>query len=100
MSSIERILDCSGWCDNVLTHPLIYKFSDVNRGKPQKICYDTMKENTISYAHIVGWACIGVAGFMALICICNLCICFSPEKRSMKMRDRLVVRDGNYYRPA
>ena len=41
--SVEHTFDCSKWCNDSGSN-LFFKFSDVNRGRPQSYCYDEMKE--------------------------------------------------------
>jgi len=38
----------------------------------------------------VGIAAFVTAGFMLLVCMCNLCICCHPDRRSLKMQDRFA----------
>jgi hypothetical protein len=45
LEGLENALDCSGWCDTSGLTPLLYQFSDVNRGKPKS----TEKKTTCYY---------------------------------------------------
>lgn len=99
MGGIEEAFDCSGWCSNSQT-PLLHKLYDINTGKPASFCYDTMKDNLGRYGHIIGIAAFGVSAFLLLVCLCNLCICCSPERKKMPLRSRFVYNDGGYYRVA
>lgn len=101
MGSIEEMLDCSGWCyDNGLTtSPIIYQFSDVNDGKPKTNgCYSTMKLNLEKYGHVIAIAAFSVFAFLFLLMIVNVCICCSPDRRSLPLRERFVYNDRGYYR--
>ena len=97
LGSVEDALDCSNWCPTS-TDPIIYKFSNVNDGKPHSTCYETMKTNLEKYGDIIGISAFGVTAFLLLVCICNLCICLSPERRKMPYQQRFVYNDGGYYR--
>ena len=99
LGEIEEALDCSGWCP--LNQPvLLHKFSDINTGKPASFCYDTMKDNLGKYGDIIGIGAFGVSAFLLLVCLCNMCICCSPERKKMPLRSRFVYNDGGYYRVA
>ena len=98
LQSIESAFDCVGWCDTPYIWP-IYVFSDVNNGKPKVSCYSTMKSKLEEYGSVLGICCLVSAGFLLLVCICGLCICCSPSRRSMPYSTRFVVNDGGYYRP-
>ena len=39
---METQLKCSGWCEN--TSSLFYRFTDVNKGKPEGVCYKKLSE--------------------------------------------------------
>ena len=97
LGAVEESLDCSNWCANSFD-PIIYKFSSVNDGKPKDFCYDTMKTNLEKYGNIIGITAFAVSFFLLLVCLCNLCICCTPERRSMPMSKRFVYNDGGYYR--
>jgi hypothetical protein len=78
---------------------LIYTFSNVNNGHPKTTCYDNMKDKVYTYGNVVGIAAFVAAVFMMLVCICGLCICCAPDRRSQPMASRFIVNDGGYYRP-
>lgn len=101
MNSIETLLDCSMWCGTPETQGLnlIYRFSDVNRGKPTNFCYDAMKEGLNTYAHIIGIAAFIASGFLFVMCMCNIFICCHPSRRDMSLRQRFTyMREGEYAR--
>lgn len=81
LEAVEDILDCSMWCNGTSDINLLYRFSDVNKGKPQKFCYDALKDAVNSYSHIIGIAAFAVSTFLLLMCLCNICICCHPERR-------------------
>lgn len=98
LNSIESAFDCSGWCQTSYIWPL-YSFSDVNKGKPKVACYDTMKSKLDEYGSVIGISFLVSAGFLLLVCICGLCICCAPSRRSLPYSSRFVVNDNGYYRP-
>jgi hypothetical protein len=99
LEGIEKLLDCSMWCEGTSDFNLIYRFSDVNRGKPEKFCYPAMSDAVNSYAHIIGVAAFAVSGFLLLMCLCNLCICCHPSRRDLGLQQRFVYQyDGAYQR--
>ena len=93
LTGIEQFLDCSLWCDEISDPNLIYRFSDVNRGKPQKFCYDAMKNAVNSYSHLIGIAAFAVSGFLLAMCLCNICLCCHPSRKDMSLRQRFVYQD-------
>jgi len=45
MGNVEKLLECSLWCSDPDTYAvsnLIYRFGDVNNGKPSYYCYDRL----------------------------------------------------------
>lgn len=58
---LENRYDCTGWCIN--TKNLFYRFSDVNRGKPQFSCYLRISERLnyyVKYAAIIAFVIAGL----------------------------------------
>ena len=43
LGALEKAFECAGWCDAMPAYNLIYRFSDVNRGKPKGYCYNIVK---------------------------------------------------------
>lgn len=72
----------------------------MNRGKPESYCYTEMKDKLDSYGHIIGLSAFGVAAFLLLVGLSNFYICCSPDRRSLRYRDRFVINDNGYYRAA
>lgn len=97
LEAVETSLECSGWCEEQWRP--YYTFSNVNNGKPKNSCYKTMKDKFSEYGSIVGLASFIAAAFMMLVCICGLCVCCAPERRSAPFSSRFVVNDGGNYRP-
>jgi hypothetical protein len=108
VGELESLLKCSDWCnDGTGTEPnLIYRFNDVNSGKPEDFCYDILFTyfNDFSYYGKIGFFTGGAVLFVMFAC--NMYLCCSPKRRKRKnMRDRfmLVVESGDddddgYYR--
>ena len=57
-----------------------------------------MKNTLDSYGHIIGLSAFGVTLFLLLVGLSNLYICCSPDRRTLRYRDRFVVNDGGNYR--
>jgi hypothetical protein len=100
LQGVESLLDCSFWCDGVSDTNLVYRFSDVNRGKPQKFCYTAMKEAVNSYSMVIGIGALAVSGFLLLMCLCNICLCCHPSRKDLSLRQRFVYQhEGRYQQP-
>lgn len=97
LQAAEEGFDCSGWCSNAYWP--VYSFSNVNNGKPKATCYDTMKDKLSQYGGIVGISAFVASAFLLLVCICGLCVCCAPERRSLPYSSRFVVNDNGSYRP-
>lgn len=93
LGSIESAFRCSGWCEG--DNRLIYSFSNVNNGKPLYPCYNIMREKAGEFGNTIGIAAFISAAFFMLICVCGLLVCFSPERKSLAMNQRLTRNYGN-----
>jgi hypothetical protein len=103
ISELELLLQCSDWCNDGTDPNLIYRFNDINGGKPHDYCYPRLVTffNDFSYYGKLGFFVGG--GVLFLMFACNMYICCSPQRRKRKnMRERfmLVVEsdDDGYYR--
>lgn len=104
IGELESLLKCSDWCQSSDPN-LIYRFNDVNSGKPENFCYPRLVTffDDFSYYGKVGFFTGGAVLFVMFAC--NMYLCCSPERRKRKnMRERfmLVVEsnedDDSYYR--
>jgi len=82
LREIENIFDCSNWCESS-TDNLIYRFSDVNKGKPQHFCYTILKDSFYRYSNVVGLTSFIIAGVFLLVCVCNICLCCHPDRKEL-----------------
>lgn len=99
LGAIEDLFNCAGWCDNTPPNNFIYRFSDVNKGRPEAYCYPKLKDAVNSYSSIVGAGALITAGFLLLVSLINLCICCHPSRRKLSFKDRFVyMKDGEYSR--
>lgn len=57
-----------------------------------------MSDNLNKYGHIIGLSAFGVCLFLLLVGLVNLCICCSPDRKSLRYRDRFIINDGGNYR--
>ena len=99
MGELEKFLKCSLWCPEY-DHNLIYRFRDIDSGKPENYCYDRLKKFFEDYSY---WGMIGAfagSGIMLLMFACNLYICCSPERRKRGFRERFmyISEDEDYGR--
>lgn len=83
IGNIESLLDCSLWCPDSYDVPnLIFRFGDVNSGKPSYYCYDKLLELFNQYNDVAKYGLFGAGGVMLLMFMCNmyLCCCNSEKK--------------------
>jgi hypothetical protein len=106
ISELEKLLECSDWCPEADPN-LIYRFNDVNNGKPTNYCYDRLRIffDDFSYYGKIGFFTGGAVLFVMFAC--NIYLCCSPKRRkrgNMRERFMLVVEagddddDNRYYR--
>lgn len=91
MGELEKFLGCSDWCAPVAPYrSLIYRFNDINSGKPDYTCYDRLLDvfNNYSYYGKLGFFIGG--GVLFLMFACNMYICCSPERKNKKLRERFM----------
>ena len=96
IGSIELTLECSLWCPTDITvSNLIYRFGDINSGRPAEFCYDKLKElfddvqRSAKYTLLVG------SGVTLLMFICNLYLCCcAKDRRGKKLRQRFLYYDA------
>lgn len=98
IGELENLLKCSDWCNDGVEPNLIYRFNDVNSGKPEDFCYDRLYTffNDFSYYGKIGFFTGGSVLFVMFAC--NMYLCCSPKRRRRKnMRERfmLVVESGD-----
>jgi hypothetical protein len=94
VGELESLLKCSDWCnDGTANEPnLIYRFNDVNSGKPEDFCYDRLFTffNDFSYYGKIGFFSGGAVLFVMFAC--NMYLCCSPKRRRRKnMRERFML---------
>lgn len=95
LGSVEDLFNCAGWCNNLPAHNLFYKFSDINKGKPQGYCYDIVYNEVNKYSNVVGAGSLITAAFLLLITVINICICCDPARKKLSFKDRFVyMKDG------
>ena len=92
IGNIEELLECSLWCPNgYAVSNLIYRFKDVNDGKPASYCYDRMKEWYEDIKSVAGGCFIGAGVIMTLMFICNIYLCCCAKSRKDKdLRGRFL----------
>lgn len=98
VGELESLLKCSDWCKDGIERNLIYRFNDVNSGKPEDFCYDRLFTffNDFSYYGKIGFFTGGAVLFVMFAC--NMYLCCSPKRRKrkhMKERFMLVVESGD-----
>lgn len=99
LGAIEDLFNCAGWCENTPPRNYIYRFSDINKGRPEAYCYTKVKEAVTNYSSVVGAGALITAGFLLLVSLINLCICCHPSRRKLSFKDRFVyMKDGEYSR--
>lgn len=88
-------MDCSLWCPDVYNVPnLIFRFSDVNRGKPSNYCYDKLLQLFNDYNNVAKYALFGAGAVMLLMFLCNMYLCCCNDaKKGKRARDRFLIMD-------
>ena len=77
------------WCSEGSN--LIYRFGDVNYGKPNYYCYDRMKDVFNNYNKIILIISFSAGGLLGLMFFCNMYLCCCNEKNKDKsMHERFV----------
>ena len=85
MGLLEQSLSCTGWCNLGSNQPLgwIYRFSDINNGKPQGYCYDMAKDAVYSYGNVIGIGAFITAAFLLIVMMVNVYLCFHESRKSL-----------------
>jgi hypothetical protein len=97
MGNLEELLDCSLWCpdESITVSNLIYRFGDVNSGKPVYYCYDRLQDLFDEYKDVSRYCLLGAGGVMLLMFICNLYLCCcAKERKGKRLRQRFLYMES------
>lgn len=76
---------------------LVYRFKNVNDGKPASNCYDRLKEWYESIKSVAGGIFLGAGLIMTLMFICNIYICCCAKDRKDKtLRQRFLYYEEDH----
>ncbi len=95
IGAIEKLLECSDWCPQVTNSNLLYRFWDINQGKPSQTCYTAVHDAFFHYSKVVGITCFVIGALLLLVCISNICLCCHPDNQNIQYRDRFIYVTKN-----
>jgi hypothetical protein len=92
IGELENLLKCSEWCESSTDRNVIYRFNDINGGKPENFCYPRLVTffDDFSYYGKIGFFTGG--SILFIMFACNMYLCCSPERRKRRnLRDRFML---------